>query len=95
MNRRIAVMGAGSWGTALSVTLAGNGHDVFMWDINEAHLAKISADRENKQFLPEVKLPSAVKISDHVSSLFKPLDSKIFSRYGFFTANDPDNVLWV
>ncbi len=79
MNRRIAVMGAGSWGTALSVTLAGNGHDVFMWDINEAHLAKISADRENKQFLPEVKLPSAVKISFDEREALAGADVVLFS----------------
>lgn len=79
MNRRIAIMGAGSWGTALSVTLAGNGHDVFMWDINEAHLKQIEEDRENKRFLPEVALPSGVHIAFDKKDALTGADVVLFS----------------
>ena len=64
MEKQIAVMGAGSWGTALAVTLAGNGHRVSMWDINQAHLKDMENDRENKRFLPGVPLPDGVRISE-------------------------------
>ena len=36
MKKKIAVLGAGSWGSALSLVLATNGHDVTLWSIAEA-----------------------------------------------------------
>lgn len=54
MGKKIAVLGAGSWGTALAVTLAGKGHDVRVWDIKPEHIADLSEHRENRRYLPGV-----------------------------------------
>lgn len=79
MEKQIAVMGAGSWGTALAVTLAGNGHRVSMWDINQAHLKDMENDRENKRFLPGVPLPDGVRISESKEPILKNADVVLFS----------------
>ena len=62
MSKQIAVIGAGSWGTALAKLLALNGHSVRMWDLDTAHLQEMQANRENVRYLPGVKLPDGVEI---------------------------------
>ncbi|WP_296899440.1 NAD(P)H-dependent glycerol-3-phosphate dehydrogenase [Thiohalocapsa sp.] len=53
----IAVIGAGSWGTGLSVLFAGNGHFVRLWGHVPAHVATLKKDRENRRHLPGVSFP--------------------------------------
>jgi len=52
----VGVIGAGSWGTALSQVLALNGHNVDLWAFEEEVHRQIERDRENKLFLPGVAL---------------------------------------
>ncbi len=56
----IGVIGAGSWGTALSRLLAGNGYPVYLWSYEEATADQIRRIRENKNFLPGVILPDSI-----------------------------------
>lgn len=58
----IAVLGAGSWGTALAITLAKNGQVVHLWDRVQPLLADISAVRQNARYLPGVPLPDNIII---------------------------------
>ncbi len=58
MSERVAVLGAGSWGTALAKSLADRGHDVALWGRRAEHLAQIASDGENARYLPGVKLPA-------------------------------------
>lgn len=79
MKKQIAIMGAGSWGTALAVTLVGNGHHVSMWDINQEHLKDMENNRENKRFLPGVPLPDGVNISENKEDILRKADVVLFS----------------
>ncbi|RBW44934.1 NAD(P)H-dependent glycerol-3-phosphate dehydrogenase [Psychromonas sp. B3M02] len=54
----ISVLGAGSYGTALALSLARNGHDTLIWGHNSEHIERLQSDRENKVFLPKVTFPS-------------------------------------
>lgn len=56
----ISVIGAGSWGTALSRVLAGNGHQVTVWSIMEDEIAMLKENREHVTKLPGVKLPESI-----------------------------------
>ena len=56
MSTTVAFIGGGSFGTALSTVLAGKGFRINMFDIDQAHLARMEADMENKDYLPGVKL---------------------------------------
>lgn len=63
MNKRnasVTVLGAGSYGTALAITLARNGHQVLLWGHNPQHLAQLEADRCNAAFLPDVPFPDTL-----------------------------------
>ncbi|KGD79654.1 glycerol-3-phosphate dehydrogenase [Tatumella morbirosei] len=65
MNSRshsVSVIGAGSYGTALAITLARNGHPVVLWGHNPQHLQRLQADRCNTEFLPDVPFPENLVI---------------------------------
>jgi glycerol-3-phosphate dehydrogenase (NAD(P)+) len=56
----IAVLGAGSWGTALAKTLADKGHHVVLWGRDAAQAAAIDATHENARYLPGATLPATL-----------------------------------
>ncbi len=53
----VSVIGAGSWGTALSVVLGNNGHNVTIWSISQEEIDMLNTHHEHKDKLPGVKLP--------------------------------------
>ena len=54
---RVAVVGAGSWGTALASVLAKNGHDVMLWALEPEVASSVAEQRCNPLYLPDVTLP--------------------------------------
>lgn len=67
----IAVLGAGSWGTALAITLAKNGQTVRLWDRDQPLLAEMSAARRNTRYLPEVDLPDNIVVCTTLESVLE------------------------
>jgi glycerol-3-phosphate dehydrogenase (NAD(P)+) len=59
---RIAVLGAGSWGTTLAILLSENNHDVSLWTYRPEQAALIIETRENPAFLPGIKIPKRISI---------------------------------
>lgn len=59
----ISIIGAGSWGTALALLLYKNGHHVTVWSIMEAEIEMLKKEREHKDKLPGVKLPSDMEFT--------------------------------
>lgn len=60
---RIAVIGAGGWGTALSFIWANRGHSVSLWGNDESRVQQIKAARENRLYLPGVTLPKSIGLT--------------------------------
>ena len=60
----IALLGAGSWGTALGLLLCGNGHRVQLWGHETWLVDAIKADGENRQFLPGFPFPAGLTATD-------------------------------
>ncbi|HEU5217918.1 MAG TPA: 2-dehydropantoate 2-reductase N-terminal domain-containing protein, partial [Gemmatimonadales bacterium] len=57
----VAVLGAGSWGTALANHLAGKGEDVVLWAHDPAIAEAITRERENPVYLPGVQLATSLR----------------------------------
>ena len=58
MNEKIAVIGAGSWGTTLALLLADKGYDVILWAYEAELVRELRTKRENTFFLPGPTIPS-------------------------------------
>jgi glycerol-3-phosphate dehydrogenase (NAD(P)+) len=72
--RDIAVLGAGSWGTALSVHLARVGHGVRLWAREAEVVAQIRAGRVNEFFLPGIALPSSIVVCETLEDAVSGMD---------------------
>ncbi|TAK15802.1 MAG: NAD(P)-dependent glycerol-3-phosphate dehydrogenase [Acidobacteria bacterium] len=73
---RAAVLGAGSWGTALAIHLSGVGHDVVLWGRDRELIDEMAARRANPTYLPDLNFPELLTVSadmaaalDHVRYL--------------------------
>ncbi|CAI2484509.1 NAD(P)H-dependent glycerol-3-phosphate dehydrogenase [Serratia liquefaciens] len=60
VNASMTVIGAGSYGTALAITLARNGHSVVLWGHNPEQIQKMQRARCNQAFLPDVTFPDTL-----------------------------------
>jgi glycerol-3-phosphate dehydrogenase (NAD(P)+) len=60
---KIAMIGAGSWGTALALLLARKGCPVLLWDRDSAHIEQLSGDRENKRYQPGHSFPGGLEVT--------------------------------
>ena len=81
----VGVLGAGSWGTALSVLLSDNGHQVTVWSIDENEVKMLSEKREHELKLPGVKLPDDMVITGDLEQTVKGKDFLVLAVPSPFT----------
>ena len=67
--KKIAVLGAGSWGTTLAILLAKKGHKVNLWEYLKEQAERLDKERENRQFLPGVSIPKELFISANLKKI--------------------------
>ncbi|MBI5720080.1 MAG: NAD(P)-dependent glycerol-3-phosphate dehydrogenase [Burkholderiales bacterium] len=60
---KIAIIGAGAWGTAIAMAAAARQHEVLLWARDAAQAAAMQRERRNARYLPEVALPPALHVS--------------------------------
>lgn len=77
-SRTVAVLVAGSWGTALACVLADNGHKVTVWTRNEAQAQEINGERTNSRFLPGVRLPEGLAATTDLAAALSGADAVLF-----------------
>ncbi len=77
--KKIGVIGAGSWGTALAITLSNKGHQVKMCDINPEHVAEMKQHRENVRYLPGIKFSDNLQIVDTTEEALADVEMALFS----------------
>ena len=82
---KVSVIGAGSWGTALSILLHSNGHEVTLWSIMEAEVAMLNEQHEHKDKLPGVKLPEDMHITTDLESSIKGAELMVLAVPSPFT----------
>jgi glycerol-3-phosphate dehydrogenase (NAD(P)+) len=62
---RIAILGAGSWGTALAIVLsrAARPHEIWLWTRDVNHAQSISRSKENRKYLPTIPVPATIRVT--------------------------------
>ncbi len=75
----IAVLGAGSYGTALAVLLANNGKNVTLWARKSEQVAQMQNDRANQQYLPEIHFPKNLSVTDNLEQALETVDAILIS----------------
>jgi glycerol-3-phosphate dehydrogenase (NAD(P)+) len=71
MAEKIGVIGAGAWGTALAMLLAGKGHDVTLWMYEQELAAETARARENRVYLPGFTLPASIRVTASLEAAVK------------------------
>jgi glycerol-3-phosphate dehydrogenase (NAD(P)+) len=69
MGNPILILGAGSWGSALALTLARNERRVYLWDVDSDHIATLRKEGGNNRHLPGFPFPDIVTPIDHMLPL--------------------------
>ncbi|TDB52564.1 NAD(P)H-dependent glycerol-3-phosphate dehydrogenase [Photorhabdus luminescens] len=71
----MTVIGAGSYGTSLAITLARNGHNVVLWGHNPEHIRALQQARCNQEYLPDVSFPDSLLLeTDLIKALTESRD---------------------
>ena len=75
---RVAVLGAGSWGTTLAIHLVNAGHEARLWGNDAADLAALERDRENRKFLAGIPLPAGVKVLPEIDAALEGAEFHVY-----------------
>lgn len=82
---KVSVLGAGSWGTALSLLLCKNGHEVTLWSALEDEVRMLCEKREHESKLPGVRLPEDTKITADLEDSLQDPDVAVLAVPSPFT----------
>ncbi len=66
---KVAVIGAGGWGTALAILLARRGGEISLWGYDPAHVERLKTTRANEPYLPGVTLPENILPTDSLAEI--------------------------
>jgi len=83
--KKTAVIGAGSWGTALAKLLADKGEEVTLWGHRPEHLDQIQRDRENRRYLAGFSLPENLRLEKDLATAVRAADCvlMVIPSHGF------------
>lgn len=89
---KVSVLGAGSWGTALSKVLAENGHDVCVWSIDKNEVEMLSTKHEQTDKLPGVKLPETISYTMSLEEACKDREMLVMAVPSIFVRSTAKSV---
>ena len=90
--RKIGIIGAGSWGTALAVNLARNNHEVVIWSIMEDEIKMLTEHREHMDKLPGIKLAESISFTTDLETAIKGMDMLVLAVPSIFTRSTSKNM---
>lgn len=68
MAKTVSILGSGSWGTALALLMARNGHQVMLWGRDPLQIEAMRKDRRNLRYLPEAGFPDNLEVTEDLDS---------------------------
>ncbi|WP_278573729.1 NAD(P)H-dependent glycerol-3-phosphate dehydrogenase [Fusobacterium ulcerans] len=77
--KKVVIIGAGSWGTALGLVLARKGYDITLWEFNKERAEEIQNNRENKRYLSGIKFPDNLNVTYEKEGLLEGIKYVVFS----------------
>lgn len=92
-NKKVAMIGAGAFGTALAKIIAGKGIDVKLWSFDKEAAVEINTNRSNKQFLPDIELPENILAVTDLHEAVAGTDFLILATPSHFTLNIAKQLL--
>ncbi len=75
LSAKITVLGAGSYGTALAICLARNGHQTLLWGRDPRHVKSMKDDRQNAKYLADCPFPESLQIEEDLSMAVQASDN--------------------
>lgn len=88
----ITVLGAGTWGTALAILLAGNQHQVTLWSKIKAETEALASDRKQIKNLPGAELPTSVLLTDDLKAALEKPELVVFAVASVFVRETAKQV---
>ena len=82
---KVGILGAGSWGIALSLLLHRNGHEITVWSIDKNEIDMLQTEREHKTKLPGVDLPQDIIFTNVLEEGMKDKDFLVLAVPSVFT----------
>jgi glycerol-3-phosphate dehydrogenase (NAD(P)+) len=92
---RIAVLGGGSWGTAIAKALAEKGQPVVVWANSPATVADLNHHHENRRYLPGIKLPEGVLATGDISEAANEREFLILAQPSLYILQSVKDILTV
>jgi len=77
--KRIAILGAGSWGTALAILLAAKELEVTVWGRDAGRMAELRRERQNRRYLPGVVVPDQIKVTEELEAALRGAEAVVFA----------------
>jgi len=78
-HQKIAVLGGGSWGTALATQVARAQHNVVLWDMNAEHIRSMQQTHLNQKYLPNIPLPKSLQFSSQLEQTICDSDTLLIA----------------
>ena len=72
--KKVTVLGAGSWGTAIAFVLADNGHDCLLWARREEQVCEINERKTNESYLKGIQLPENLRATSNLKQAIEHAD---------------------
>ncbi len=70
----VAILGAGSWGTAIAISAAQHESTVWLWDHDQQHCQNLVSERKNQRYLPNITFPDSLKINSDLADVLNLAD---------------------
>lgn len=76
---KVTILGAGSWGTALGMVLADNGHEVRLWSFNEEQVNEINNKKTNENYLPGIQLQENIRAYGDLQTALEDIETIVIA----------------